>query len=55
MNACNTCIHNPVCDHNIHGFEDCGNYINTNSIIEVPDEEDLKIAEIKKKYTEDGK
>ena len=42
MNTCNTCIHNPVCDHNIHGFEDCGNYIDKDSIVEVPDEEDLK-------------
>ena len=27
MKTCNTCGCNKVCDHNIWGFETCGNYV----------------------------
>lgn len=25
--TCNYCAHNPVCDHNIYGFENCGHFL----------------------------
>ena len=26
-NRCDSCAHNPVCDHNKNGFESCGHYL----------------------------
>ena len=33
MNKCDNCICNPVCDHNIFGFENCGNYKGKSSLV----------------------
>ena len=34
MKTCNTCKANKVCDHNIWGFETCGNYV-SEELVEV--------------------
>ena len=77
--TCSTCQCNKVCDHNKHGFENCGNYISDDLlpraevareifnefeklVIKIRYDADYSIfdmqrefAELKKKYTEEGK
>ena len=68
--TCSTCKCNKVCDHNKYGFENCGNYISDDLLpraSEIFEEIDTmcvdlfgnfnhkRFAELKEKYTEDGK
>lgn len=54
MNLCDNCLANKVCDHNIYGFENCGNYISTADVAPIAYTVRKMQSKIEKRCSEGG-